>query len=261
MSKEARNNCRLIYVRLKYNMMAELQYPINFILQIFSMLFNNILLLVSWLFLFSKFQAINGYTYKEVFGLYSMSMISFGLAYLLNGNIFNIGQSLLDGEIDLFLTQPKDVLVNISCVKSDMVCIGDILIGLLLFFFNHSIFQTPLFICCTVCSTIILVSFVVIVETLSFRFHYSPGINKMIYNIMQSIAVYPHNIFSNRTQILTVTILPTFFISFVPVNLFYTFNLIKFLALLLITILWLIISRVLFYQILKKYKSGSLFVS
>lgn len=128
------------------------------------MIFNNVLLIISWFFVFSKFNNINGFNYKMMLGLYSVSMISFGLTYFLFGNIAGIAELVKNNEIDALLTQPKDVLMKIISYKSDVVALGDVFVGFVLFFYVYSAIKLPLFICCLICSTIIVASFTIFLK-------------------------------------------------------------------------------------------------
>ncbi len=252
-----KNNLKFMMIRIKYNILAELKYPLNFVLQVIGMIFNNILIFATWFFVFSKFGSINGFDFEMMAGIYSISMISFGITYFLFGSITDIGRLIINNQIDLILTQPKDVLLQVISSKSDIVAFGDILVGLALFFLYYDIKKIPLFIISIICSTVIVSAFTIFAETLSFRYKYSYYTNVLLYNIMQNLAVYPNHIFPLEVRIITYTMFPAFFISFLPVNLLFNFDAAEFILLLTVSLIWFVGAYLFFYYSLKRYESGS----
>ena len=66
--------------------------------------------------------------------LWALMSSSFGLCFVVFGNVNQITRMILNGELDTYLLQPKDPLVNILCSKTIVSAWGDTLYGIILFF-------------------------------------------------------------------------------------------------------------------------------
>ncbi len=255
-----KKNLALIFKYLKLNIQKSYQYKTSFYMQIFMMIANNAFFIIQWLIVFSISSSIGGYGFNEVMLLWAISAGMYGFAHLFFNGAFQIGELVYEGKLDVYLTQPKNVLINICCSNSSVSAIGDILFVFLVLAITGATWWWYLAII-PVCiiGGIILVSVVVCAQSLSFYIKKGSAVADMIANTMLLFSNYPPVIFGTFAKILLFTIIPVGFIVFVPAqHIFLGFNLWWILGLLAFTIFVCSLAFLLFKLGLKRYNSGNL---
>ena len=99
---------RLTLRYVRHNLMSAMAYRTAFILQVFGMLLNDVMLLFFWTILFSRFPSLNGWGLRDVVTLYGLVALSFGLATGVCGNSGRVAHIIANGELDYYLTLPVD---------------------------------------------------------------------------------------------------------------------------------------------------------
>jgi ABC-2 type transport system permease protein len=84
------------------------------------------------LLMFSRVDALGGYTLPEVAFLYGLSNTSFGFADLVIGSVDRLGRRVRDGTLDTLLVRPAPVLVQVAADRFALRRIGRITQGLLI---------------------------------------------------------------------------------------------------------------------------------
>lgn len=263
MLTEVKKNLSLIAMYFKFNLSASMEYRGSFLLQIFGMVLNNSTFIFFWWILFSNINSIGGYGFKEVMVLWAISSTSYGLTFVLFGNIRRISQMIINGELDTYLLQPKDVLINIIASSTITSAWGDIFYGVILFIglygLNPLAFLLFLLFCIT--GAIIFSSVLIFANALTFYIGDSQGIYSLAVEFLITFSIYPEGIYKGFTKLLIYTLLPAAFISLIPVRLIIHFSL-KWLLLLIFVVLgWAVFSYVFFKRGLERYESGNLIVN
>ena len=92
-----------------------IEYRTSFIVQALFMFVNNGFYLIFWNVVFGiSNNQINGIEMKEIYYLWSIPTISYGIVYMLFGGISTISKNVVTGGMDSYLTQPKNVFINIT---------------------------------------------------------------------------------------------------------------------------------------------------
>ncbi len=253
-------NLALIFKYLKLNLQKEYQYKTSFFLQIFMMIANNAFFIIQWVIIFSITSSIGGYGFKEVILLWGISSGMYGVAHLFFGGAFDIGDLVYEGKLDVFLTQPKNVLVNLICSKSNISAIGDIIYSFIaLIIAGASWWWYLAIIPVCILGGLIYASIVICFQTLSFYIKKGNAVADMISSAITLFSNYPPVIFNFATKIVLFTIIPVGFIIFVPMQyLFLGFNIWWLLGLVGFTLFIICLAFLLFKLGLKKYNSGNL---
>ena len=255
-----RKNLALIFKYLKLNLQKEAQYKTSFILQIVMMIANNAFFIIQWLIIFSITDDIGGYGLNEVLLIWGIAAGGFGVAHLFFEGVFNLSDQVYNGKLDVFLTQPKNVLINVACSKCTPSAIGDILyVFVVLIIIGAPWWWYFAAIPVIILGGLIYASMVLCYQTLSFHIKKGDAIANMANFVMTGFNTYPPVIFNIITKVVLYTIVPAGFMVFVPVeHLFLGFNIWWLLGVLGVTIFIVSLAFILFKWGLKKYNSGNL---
>lgn len=118
--------------------------------------------------------------------------------------------------------------------------------------------KVPLILLLLIPVTFILISFGIILGSISFYVSSSETLGPTLYDMIITFSQYPGSIFTGATKFITLFIIPAGFITSVPVDLLYSFNLTWFVLLFLFSIALFLLAIYVFYKGLKRYESGNL---
>lgn len=263
MLTEAKKNISLIAMYFKFNLSASMEYRASFLIQTFGMILNNSTFIFFWWILFSNIERIGGYGFKEVMVIWAISSTSFGLTFVVFGNIRRISQLIINGELDTYLLQPKDVLINVIASSTIISAWGDIFYGILLFIgvYGFKLVDFSLFIIFCITGAILFSSVLIFANSLTFFMGDSQGIAGLVLEFLISFSIYPEGIYKGFTKFIIYTFLPAAFISLIPVRLIQQFSWRWFLLILGVALGWCVFSYCFFKRGLRKYESGNLIIN
>lgn len=253
-------NLKLIFSYLKLNIQKELEYKTSFVLKVVMMILNNAFFLLQWYIIFGITDDIAGYTFNDVVLLWGLCAGVYGVANMFFGNAFHIEEIIYDGKLDVYLTQPKNVLINVCSSSSSVSAIGDFLYC----FVALAIIGAPVWwflvaVPVIVIGAIIYVGCIVTLQSLSFYIKKGGSVAEMVSTAINLFGTYPSVIFTGLVKVVLYTIIPVGFIVFAPAeNIFLSFNIYWALAFVGVAIFWTIMAFVSFNHGLKKYNSSSL---
>jgi ABC-2 type transport system permease protein len=260
---EVKKSIRLMLYYFKFNMSAVMEYRVSFLVQSFGMMLNNSAFIFFWWILFNNVETIGGYTFRDEMLLWALSSSSFGLCFVAFGNVSQITRMILNGELDTYLLQPKDPLINILCSKTIVSAWGDTLYGIIMFFLirGFDIKGFLLFLTLIVTGALILASVLVSFHALSFYSGNTEALAQLVVEFLISFGIYPEGIFGRGVKYILYTIIPTAFIVYIPARVIKQFSFSMLLQVMGVTALWIVIAYAMFYKGLKRYESGNLIVN
>lgn len=255
-----KNNLALIFKYLKLNLKKEAQYKTSFIMQIVMMILNNCFFMIQLVIIFSVTDSIGGYGFNEMLILFGVSAGSFGVAHLFFNGAFNIGELIYNGKLDVYLTQPKNLLINICSSSTSVSAIGDILYCFIALIIAGATWWWYLaMIPLIIIGGIIYAGTIVCFQTLAFYFKRGSSVADMISSAITMFGIYPPIIFSFATKLILYTLIPCGFIVFVPVeSVLLSFNVWWFLGMIGFAIVVVALAFLLFRLGLKRYSSENL---
>ena len=106
----------------------------NFILQSAGMMVNDIFFLALWYMFFAGFRRLGSWGLPDVALLLGLIMTIVGIAGVFFGGFRDMAATILRGEIDALLTQPKTVLPRLLARESIANSWGDIVMGIWMLF-------------------------------------------------------------------------------------------------------------------------------
>lgn len=260
MLMEVKNNFRYIKRAIKCNLKSIVEYKTSFILQTIFMFVNNGFFLIFWNIVFSiNNNQTNGIEMKEIYYLWSIPTISYGIAYFLFGGISNIGKNIITGGLDSYLTQPKNVFINIVTSKCDFSACGDLLYGLVIgVAASNNILDYLEILGYSLLGDIIIIATMTIIRSLAvFVGDIDDMAERYEHTFLINFSVYPEEIFGKFIKFMLYTIVPAGYIVHLPIKLIRSFSITKFLILIIAIAIYVIIAIIIFKKALKNYESGN----
>lgn len=263
MLMEVKKSLQLMLLYIKFNISSVMEYRTSFLIQCFGMILNNSAFIFFWWILFENVNTIGGYGFQDEMLLWALVSTSFGISFILFGNLSQITRMILNGELDPYLLQPKDPLLNILCSKTVVSAWGDALYGIILFFIIRGLdmggFALFLLFCIT--GALIFSSVQVCFHALSFRLGNTQGLSQLVLEFLINFGIYPEGIFHGGIRFILYTVIPAIFIVHIPAEIIKSFSAVKLLWILTMALLWVVLAYFMFYRGLKRYESGNLMVN
>ncbi len=255
-----KNNFKLIFSYFKLNLKKEWKYKASFFMQIFMMILNDLFFIIQWYIIFRLVDNIGGYGFNETMLLWGISAGGYGVAHAFFAGAWNIKDIIYEGKLDVFLTQPKNVLLNVSCSSTDVSAIGDMFYA----FVVLAIIRAPwywylLMVPAMIMAGLIYVSVYVVYVSLCFYIKHGDAVAKSVEGTMNKAGGYPPAIYNIVVKGLFLTLIPCFFYTVIPAKFFImTPNIWWILGSIGVTTFWVVLAFWSFNRGLKKYNSGNL---
>lgn len=254
-----RNQLRVCALSVKYNIMREMLNKVTFVTNVLFMMFNNATFIVQWVILLRLRDDVGGYTMRGVMLLWGLAASSFGLSRILFARVFSLPELIINGKLDSYLVQPKNVLLSVMTSGTNTSAIGDLLYGLLLLcIFCFSVKRLLLFLLFTVTGAGIMTAFALLTGSLSFWFVRSELFASHMVGSMTSFSTYPDGIFKGAARFLLYNVIPVGMMIYHPVHIMIAFDAAKLVTVLGYLALLSALAVFVFYRGLRRYTSSSL---
>lgn len=243
-----------------FNLKCSIAYRTSFIIQIISMIINNFSILFFWWIIFSNVKTIGGYSFSNIIILWGLSSSIFGIINILFGNLSNLSQIIINGSLDSYMLQPKDIVINVCSSKTVISAWGDLLYGYILLIISGSLTLLNLFLFTlfTIVGGIIFFACTLTVNSLALYLGNIEN-SKQIFNMFfVTFSTYPEGIFEKYIRIFFYSFIPVGFMVYIPVKIMSKFSLFNTILVILSSIFYLTVSYIIFYRGLKRYESGNL---
>lgn len=112
-------------------MRSTMAYRASFAMTTFGNFAATFFDFVAIMLMFSRVDALGGYSLPEVAFLYGLSGVSFGLADLAIGSMDRLGRRVRDGTLDTLLVRPVPVLAQVAADRFALRRLGRVTQGLL----------------------------------------------------------------------------------------------------------------------------------
>ena len=262
MLTEVKNQIKVMILSVKYNIMRQMVNKVTFITNILFMILNNASFILQWVILFSLKDDIGGYTIKEVLLLWGLAASIFGISHIVFYKAFQIPDLIINGKLDSFLVQPKNVLLSVITSDTSISAIGDLIYGYIcLFIYGFTLKNFMLFTIFSITGAIILTSFVTVIGSICFWIVRADMLTDSLANVMLNFATYPGGIFKTGIKIILYTIIPVGVANYLPVDLIINFNFVGFAYVIAFAISITILAFFVFNKGLKRYSSSNLMSS
>ncbi len=254
---------KLYFKYMKINLKAELQYKKSFIMSLIAQLFIFFGYYFTILCLFDKFSNVKGFTLYDV--LFTFSVIQFGYSFC---EVFFRGVDLFDeliikGEFDKILIRPRNILLQVFCEKmlfSRLSKVLEAIIILIISLVNINVvwsFNKVLVLIFMLFSSIILfLSIFILAASYCFITIKGLEVRNLLTDGGKQIAQYPIGIFKKGIILVFTYIIPFGLINYYPLlYLLGKSNSNLYMISPLFTIIYFILSIIIFYKGVKRYTS------
>jgi ABC-2 type transport system permease protein len=243
----------------KINLASAMEYRVPFISQSIGMILNDGVYFLVWVLFFDRFKDIHGWQLTDMFMVFGVSAGAFGLAGMLFGNAFNLGDIIVTGRLDYYLSLPRPTLLHVLASRSVPSGFGDFLYGFISYFVSgqFSLGGLGRFIAALIMATIVFISFLVIVQSLAFWLGTGGTLTGIAINAMITFALYPITLFNNSAKLILFIIIPAAFMGAVPAGFVRSFSWAALVLMLVASGGFLALALLLFYLGLRRYESGS----
>lgn len=244
----------------KLSILSAMEYRLSFIIQVMGMVVNDIGFVLLWLIFFKRFPSIQGWQFQDSIILLSIGTLSFSFAMITARGAIDLGKLIARGELDYYLSFPKNVLWHSVVSKTEISAIGDLFFGIIIYFFsaNPSFSGLLYVLLISAMVGIILISFIILTESISFYVGSFEEAAEQMWHSLLGFSFYPQVAFHGVLKAITLTVLPAFFIAALPVRLIKDFQPGYFLLLLAFCAGITALAIAVFHNGLKKYESGNL---
>ncbi len=210
---------------IKMSIQTEMEYPVNLIGWLFANPLQFILGIATIQFVISEFGTLNGWTFGEIAFLYGMAVLSHGLSVILFVQTWYMGYTLLEGEFDLFMLRPMNVLFQFFFMSFNMIGITDLIPGCIIFIYGctqvhfvWSLMNIVILLLVLFGATLIRGALFLVTGSLAF---WTKSRNSFIFlnlTVFDQTTKYPLSIYPRVVQMIFTFLIPLGFISFYPAS-------------------------------------------
>jgi ABC-2 type transport system permease protein len=184
---------------------------------------------------------------------------AFGLTVVLAGGVRIMAQAIVDGGLDVHLGRPRHPLPSLLMSRSLPSGLGDLVSAFVFWFVlgGRSLGDLPLLLLVATAAGIVLTATVVVIQCLVFWLPGAVAFCEELFNMFLMAAFYPQHPFSFTVRVILFTLVPTAFVSFLPVAAIRDADPWKVLAMIGAAALYGTIAVVVFQRGLRRYASGN----
>lgn len=234
-----------------------------FLIQCFLMVLNNFVFLTIWWVFFRQFKDIAGWQLQDMLALMAIGAGAYGLSLVLFGGVRQLSRAIITGDVDTYMTKPKNLLIQLAASRSYARGWGDILTTVILIFLGNMTQPHMLLVIVVgvLCGCLMFSAMGIIAHSMTF---WMGAIEDLARHYMDSLflfVLYPTHIYTGMLKLVMFTLIPAGIIGFLPVELIRNFSIFKLLLLVGITCVFLFVAFFIFFMGLRRYESGNQFGS
>lgn len=192
-----------------------------FTLQVGGMILNDLVFLVMWWMFFAGFRSVGGWTREDMALLMGMMMILVGASGVFAGGYRDMAATILNGELDGLLTQPKGLIGRILSRESLAGAWGDLVGGLVLLtgFAGLGLADLPWTLTALAIGGVVYLSAGLAFGSLAFWASGARSFSRELMDFTLLFSTYPGSIYQGAVKVIAFTVLPAGFIVLTPASL------------------------------------------
>ena len=248
----------------KLNLASALEYRASFISQAFGMALSNSSFVFFWWVAFSQIGGfIADYSFEDVMFVWALTSTGYGLAFILFANVSQLTRLIVTSELDVFLSQPCNVLMNFICARTSLSAYGDFMYGFILMAIVYKLnlaawlwFVYGVILCALMSTALLLAT-----HTLTFYIGEATLLGRLANEFAINFAIYPEKIYAPALRAMMYSVIPMGIAVHIPLRLFRRFTPGMALLALCAMILYCAVAGAFFYRGLRRYESGNAIVT
>jgi len=234
-----------------------------FLFETVLMIGNNLIFFSVWWIFFRQFNDIAGWQIKEMTILMAVGTGAYGLMQICFGGVRQLSRTIIQGDLDPFMTQPKNLLIHLIGSRSLAKGWGHILTTFVLLILEGLFnLQTVVLVATgVVCGCLVFTAMSIIAHSFAFWLGPLESLAQKYSDSLFVFALYPTHIYSGLLNLTMFTLIPAGIIGYLPVELVRNFSWFRLGILLASTLTFWGIAFEVFYLGLRRYESGNQFGS
>jgi ABC-2 type transport system permease protein len=184
---------------------------------------------------------------------------AFGLVSLLFGNAFNLGEIIIKGRLDYYLSLPRPVLLHAVASRMIGSGMGDFTYGFISYGLSGYFAWDGLarYVLATLLAATVFASFMILVQSLTFWLGQMSNFTNLLVNAILTFGIYPITLFDASAKFILFTIIPAALMGAVPGDFVRAFTWNTLGELLVGAAVFLYLAITVFRIGLRRYESGS----
>lgn len=259
--KNITSTLKYLLMCVGYNVKQSVANKKSFVIQTIAMFINNFVFILFWKIVFNvKGGNINGLVMDDIMYLWSIPTIGYGITFFCFGGVESLCKDIAEGNLDIYLTKPKNSLISTLTSKSILSAMGDLLFGIVCGIIAVKFNPLKLIglLLLGIVSGIITVCVMTSIRLLAFWLgDISNACNKYTNSLLITLTIYPEKMFPVFIKVLMYTVVPAMYMAHIPVKLVNHFSLKGLVILLIAMVILLLITKMLYERGLKRYESGN----
>lgn len=249
-------NLSYLWALIRCNMrFYKTEYWRLFIMSSFMMI-QNFMFFILWIILFSTAKELKGWNMADIARMSGIIASAVGISLFFFNGSRQIAYKIQDGSLDSFIARPRAVLPSLMLSSTSSASLGDIFYGPLmwLFFGDVTWAQVPILISVTLISSVIFSAMTVIVFSIAFwmKSEATRFTEQMFLVLIIISCSMPHGQ-PEAVQWLMKTILPAWYVIYLPTELVKNFDIKIFAGLIGAAIIYASAAALIFKAGLRRY--------
>ncbi len=219
-----RDTFNLIGVYTRTIMRAWFQYRVDAVLRSLAVFLRESTGIIVIYFALLKFDSLNGWNMYEMFFLFSLLFLTYGIMIIFFTGLRDFGRTVRDGSFDRFILRPRGLLFQLIFVNADwFAAIGHGGLGLTLFLISAGkvgvqwTLRTVLYYLTAVAGGVMIQGAIFLfLATLNIYLLETGSLKELFYWNMRRFAGYPISIFQRPVQLLLIYVVPFAFVNYFP---------------------------------------------
>jgi len=250
---------RFLAALVATNLRAAYAHRGAFWLQTTLMIVNDAVYFTVWWIFFHRFPEVAGWRVADMMALQGLVAGSIGLAWVVAGGARNLARTISEGDLDVFLTRPKPVVLQAVSSTTIASGLGDLAYGVAMTTASGLVRPetVPILVVGAVCAAVAFLSFAVIVHSLAFWAGDTNTLTRQAQDWLATVSQYPESIFGPGLRAVLYGLLPAGLVGWLPVSLLRDFAWTRFATLVGATAVAAALALYVFHRGLVRYASGS----
>lgn len=248
-----------LLAHIKISIQSTISLRESFLLQSFFMFLSNLVFFSFWLIYFGNFSSIKGWTLSDIACLYGIVNGAYGIFSVFLGGSRYLARMIFEGDLDMLIVKPKNLLLQIMGSKSASSGWGDIVSSAVFLAFSGyiTLVNLPLLILFILTACTVIASFSIMMGSLAFWVGDSHALSKQLFEFLLTFSNYPKSIYVGAVKVFLLTVVPSGFIGFMPIEIIKNQSSSGVFYILGFTLVYSYCAAKIFHYGLRKYSSGN----
>lgn len=246
---------------LRTSIIASISLRSAFLIESSLMIGNSLMYFSMWWIFFRQFNDIAGWQLRDMYALMAIVLTSYGLSQICFGGIKNLARIIINGDLDPFMTQPKNLLLHLAGSRSYSKGWGQIVSSVILVLLGGLTEPATLLLLLisSIGGCLVFTATAIMAHSLAFWLGPIESVSKKYCDSLYLFVLYPPNIYTGVLQVVMFTLIPAGVIGYIPVELLRHFSWPMLFVFVASSLSFFALAFLIFHLGLKRYESGNKF--